>query len=157
MSSPQQQQRAAIDILLNLVPDNPTTVLTHLSNQPNLASARDNHGYSLLHAASSYNQIPLLRELIQTYNVSPNITDEDNETPLFAAENVEVAQVLLELGADIGWRNAEGVTAEEKIESEGEFLLVAAFLRERTSSSSTSNPGLGFARGTQTYSSKPVK
>jgi hypothetical protein len=132
-------QRSPIDILLNLVPDSPQTVLSHLANAQNLASARDAHGYSLLHAASSYNQIPLLRTLIQTYNVSPNIIDEDNETPLFAAENVDVAKALLELGADAGWKNAEGFTAAMKIEGEGEFPLVAQYLKEHTTSSS-SNP-----------------
>jgi hypothetical protein len=132
-------QRSPIDVLLNLVPDSPQTVLTHLSNSPNLASARDAHGYSLLHAASSYNQIPFLRTLVQTYNVSPNILDEDNETPLFAAENLDVAKALLELGADVGWKNAEGLTAAEKIEGEGDFPLVAQFLKEHTTSGS-SNP-----------------
>lgn len=131
--------RSPIDILLNLVPDSPQTVLTHLANAPNLADAKDGHGYSLLHAASSYNQIPLLRTLIQTYNVSPNIVDEDNETPLFAAENVEVVQALLELGADAAWKNAEGFTAAMKIEGEGDFPLVAQYLKENATSDSSSS------------------
>lgn len=138
--------RSPIDILLNLVPDSPQIVLTHLASAPNLADAKDGHGYSLLHAASSYNQIPLLRTLIQTYNVSPNIVDEDNETPLFAAENVEVVQALLELGADAGWKNAEGFTATMKIEGEGDFPLVAQYLKENTTSdpsASTETSGLG--------------
>jgi hypothetical protein len=133
-------QRAPIDILLNLVPDSPQTVLSHLANAPGLASVRDAHGYSLVHAASSYSQIPLLRTLIQTYNVSPNIVDEDNETPLFAAENVDVARALLELGADVGWKNAEGFTPAIKIEGEGDFPLVAQFLKEHTTSSSSNPP-----------------
>lgn len=130
-------QRSPIDILLNLVPDSPETVLSHLANSPNLASARDAHGYSLLHAASSYNQIPLLRALIETYNVSPNIVDEDNETPLFAAETVDIAKTLSELGADVAWTNAEGMTAVEKIEGEGEFPSVAEFLRQHTTPGSS--------------------
>jgi hypothetical protein len=138
-------QRSPIDILLNLVPDSPDTVLSHLANSPNLASARDAHGYSLLHAASSYNQIPLLRALIETYNVSPNIIDEDNETPLFAAETIDVAKALSELGADVAWTNAEGMTAAEKIEGEGEFPLVAQFLRENTTGSSRSSAAISSA------------
>ncbi|KAL2353885.1 ankyrin repeat domain-containing protein [Cryomyces antarcticus] len=133
----QQQPLPTIDRLLNLVPDSPSTVLSHLQSQPDLASACDSHGYSLLHAASSYAQLDLLRALVNTYNASPNITDEDNETPLFAAESVEVAQCLVsELGADPSRRNDEGQTAEEKMESEGDFPLVAAWLRENAAGTS---------------------
>jgi ankyrin repeat protein len=146
-SNGQQQGRSKIDVLLNLVPDSPSTVLAQLEAQPDLASAQDAFGYSLLHAASSYAHTDLLRALVQTYNASPNITDEDNETPLFAAESQEVAQCLLDLGADIAHRNAEGLTAEEKIEGESEFPLVAAFLRQHASTaaqeSSDSSTQLG--------------
>ncbi|QDS74441.1 hypothetical protein FKW77_006304 [Venturia effusa] len=137
--------RSPIDVLLNLVPDSPETVLAHLAHAPNLAGAKDAHGYSLLHAASSYNQVPLLRNLVQTYHVSPNIVDEDNETPLFAAENVEVVKALLELGADAAWKNADGLTAAMKIEGDGEFPLVAQYLKAQTASdpsSSTETNGL---------------
>lgn len=72
-----------------------------------------------------------MRALIETYHVSPNINDEDNETPLFYAETVEIAQVIVELGADVRQQNAEGQTAEEKIRDEGEFGAVAAWLAEK--------------------------
>ncbi|OCK80637.1 hypothetical protein K432DRAFT_416542 [Lepidopterella palustris CBS 459.81] len=122
-----------IDLLLNLVPDRPASVLSALSQHPSLASASDTHLYSLLHAASSYAQLDLLRTLVRTYNVSPDITDEDGETPLFAAETVEVARCLVEeLGASAGVVNAEGRTAEEKLSEEGEVPLVAAYLRQLT-------------------------
>jgi len=121
--------RSQIDVLLNLVPDNPSTVLSHLRQNPSLASQKDDHGYSLLHAASSYSHPDLIRALIEEYKVDPNIVDEDNETPLFAAETQEIARLLLELGADARWQNEDGLTAEEKIEAEGESPLVAAFLR----------------------------
>ena len=125
--------RSKIDVLLNLVPDHAAQVLQQLENEPALASAQDSHGYSLLHAAASYSQLELLRALVQQYEVSANISDEDNETPLFYAETVEVATVLLELGADLTHRNEEGQTAEEKIEGDEEFPLVAAFLRQKAS------------------------
>ncbi|KAF2813526.1 uncharacterized protein BDZ99DRAFT_368224, partial [Mytilinidion resinicola] len=118
----------SIDLLLNLVPDRPSSVLNSLYSYPNLASSADAHGYSLLHAASSYGHMELLRALIQRYNVDPNILDEDGETALFVAETVEVAQTLVQLGTHVELRNSEGKTAQEKMVEEGEFAEVAVFL-----------------------------
>ena len=124
--------REQIDILLNLVPDHPTSVLRALETQAHLAQQKDQHGYSLLHAAASYGHIDLIRKLIQRYSVDPNITDEDGETPIFAAELPDVARVLLDLGTDATKTNDEGLTAEQKIDAEGEYPLVGAFLRNYT-------------------------
>lgn len=120
-----------IDLLLNLIDTRPASILTSLSQHPQLASAADAHGYSLVHAAVSYNQLDVLRELIQKYNVNVNILDEDGETPLFAAENTDVARVLVEeMGADWKIKNSEGKTAEERIgEEEGETHPVVYYLR----------------------------
>jgi ankyrin repeat protein len=120
-----------IDLLLNLIDTRPQAILTSLAQHPQLASARDAHGYSLVHAAASYNQLPVLRELIHTYHADVNITDEDGETPLFATEKAEVAKCLVEeLGVDVSIRNEEGKTAEEKIgEEEGEAHEVYQYLK----------------------------
>lgn len=122
-----------IDLLLNLIDTRPQAILTSLAQHPQLASARDAHGYSLVHAAASYNQLPVLRELVRTYSANVNILDEDGETPLFAAEKAEVAKCLVEeLGADASIRNDEGKTAEEKIgEEEGEAHEVFQYLQSR--------------------------
>lgn len=126
-----------IDRLLNLAADDPAAVLAQLAQHPQLAGARDAHGYSLAHAACSYGHLDLLRALVRTYAVSPDIRDEDAETPLFAAESVDAARCLLEeLGAAVDARNDEGQTAEEKIEAEGDFPLVAAYLRSRMAGAS---------------------
>lgn len=126
-----------IDRLLNLAADDPAAVLAQLVQHPQLAGARDAHGYSLAHAACSYGHLDLLRALVRTYAVSPDIRDEDAETPLFAAESVDAARCLLEeLGAAVDARNDEGQTAEEKIEAEGDFPLVAAYLRSRMAGAS---------------------
>ncbi|GME23164.1 putative ankyrin repeat protein [Neofusicoccum parvum] len=121
-----------IDRLLNLAADDPAAVLAQLPQHPQLAAARDAHGYSLAHAACSYGHLDLLRALVRHHGVSPDIRDEDAETPLFAAESVDAARCLLdELAADPAARNDDGQTAEEKIEAEGDFPLVAAYLRSR--------------------------
>ncbi len=125
---------ASIDTLLRLVPDSPQTVLTHLTSHPQLASTSDSNGYSLLHAASSYNQLPLLRTLVNTYHVSPNIPDGEGDTPLFFAETLEAAKCLVEeLNADFTIKNAEGITAETNAlasdEGAGEWALVAGYLK----------------------------
>jgi hypothetical protein len=103
---------------------------------PALPSTRDAHGYSLLHAAASYGHLDLIRALVQTYHVDPNIADEDGDTPLFYAESLEVAHCLVdELGADTGKRNAEGMNAEDKIAEEAEGSWVPAvleYLRNKT-------------------------
>jgi ankyrin repeat protein len=123
-------QPFTIDRLLNLVPDSPDTVIAHLRDHPNLASQQDSHGYSLLHAATSYGHIQLAQLLIKDFAVPANIADEDDETALFNAETVEMAKELLVLGVSIDARNSEGQTAAEKLDDEDEQPAVAAFLRQ---------------------------
>jgi hypothetical protein len=120
-----------IDLLLNLIDTRPQAILASLAQHPQLASARDAHGYSLVHAAASYNQLDVLRELVQKYSADVNILDEDGETPLFACEKAEVAKCLVEeLGADTSIRNEDGNTAEEKIaEDESEAHEVFQYLK----------------------------
>jgi hypothetical protein len=122
-----------IDVLLNLIDTRPQSILQTLEQHPQLATTRDAHGYSLVHAAASYNQLNVLRELVQKYSADVNILDEDGETALFATENTEVAKCLVEeLGADVSVRNSEGKTAEEKIcEEEGEGHEVYQYLRSQ--------------------------
>ncbi|KAF2231486.1 hypothetical protein EV356DRAFT_291083 [Viridothelium virens] len=121
----------SIDLLLNLVPDSPQAVLVSLSQHPSLASKKDNAGYSLLHAAISYSKLDLARALVHSYNVNADIIDNDEETCLFGAEDVEAAKCAVEeLGTSVGWLNyGERKTADEKIEEDGEFPDVAAYLR----------------------------
>ena len=122
-------QPHTIDRLLNLVPDSPDTVIAHLREHPQLAGQQDFHGYSLLHAATSYGHVQLVHALIKDFNVSANICDEDDETALFNAESVEMAKELLVLGVSIDAKNGEGQTAAEKLDDDDEQPIVAAFLR----------------------------
>ncbi|EME48760.1 hypothetical protein DOTSEDRAFT_122410 [Dothistroma septosporum NZE10] len=123
-------QSPNIDLLLNLAAERPSTVLEQLQAHPGLASKQDAHGYSLVHAAASYGHEELLRALIRTYNVDPNIADEDGETALFSVEEVRLAKKLIELGTDPSMKNSEGQLAAEKLDDEDEQPDVAAYLRE---------------------------
>ncbi|RYP69116.1 hypothetical protein DL771_006270 [Monosporascus sp. 5C6A] len=113
-----------------LAADNPTALLSLLRENPSLASGQDDHGYSLVHAAASYNHLDLLRTLIHEYHVDVNLRDEDEETALFVVETVDAAKVLVEeLGADLTVKGSEGHTAYEKIAEEGDYPDVAEYLR----------------------------
>ena len=117
-------------LLAAVTPDPDPRLLPLLRTKPELASAQDAHGYSLLHAAASYNHIQLLLSLIDEFKVDVNLKDEDGETCLFVAETVEVAKCLVEdLHVDLAVRNEEGITALEKFVSEQEFPEVAEYLQ----------------------------
>ncbi|TIA14357.1 hypothetical protein D6C80_05807 [Aureobasidium pullulans] len=118
-----------IDKLLNLVVDKPDEVLQHLQSAPQLANQQDRHGYSLLHAAASYNHPHVIDQLLSTHNVSPNLVDEDGETALYSVETVDMARLLVEQhNLDTNHRNDEGQTAAEKFEAEGDYPEIAAYL-----------------------------
>ena len=113
-----------------LAADNPNRLLPLLREDPSLASAQDDHGYSLMHAAASYNHLDLLRALVNELHVNVDLKDEDGETALFVAETMDCAKVLVEeLHADITVRGDEGKTARERIEEDGDFPEVAVYLR----------------------------
>ena len=114
-----------------LAADNPAQLLTLLQSNPSLASSQDEHGYSLMHAAASYNHLALLRALVNDFHVNVDLKDEDGETALFVCETVEAAKVLVEeLHASITIRgDEEGKTAREKFAEEYDFPEVAVYLR----------------------------
>lgn len=117
-------------LLAACTPDPDPRLMPLLRSKPELASTQDSHGYSLMHAAASYDHVDLLRSLVNEFHVDVNIRDEDNETCLFVAETVDVAKCLVEeLKIDQHAKNDEDMTAQEKVESEGDFPEVAAYLR----------------------------
>jgi uncharacterized protein len=107
-------------------------LLPLLRTNPSLASAQDAHGYSLLHAASSYSHIDLLKALVSDFSVDVNLKDEDGETCLFVAEDLHVVKCLVEeLDIDKAIKNDEGMTAADKFESEAEYPEIAMYLRQQ--------------------------
>jgi hypothetical protein len=131
-----------------LAADNPDALLSLLREDPSLAPGQDEHGYSLVHAAASYNHLDLLRSLIREFKVPVDLKDEDGETALFVVETVDAARVLVEeLGLDAKIQNEEGQTAGEKIEAEGDWPAVAEYLQGVVGESSAAN---GAPNGTTT-------
>lgn len=123
-----------------LAADNSPALLPLLREKPQLASSQDEHGYSLVHAAASYNHLDLLRTLIQEFKVDVDLKDEDNETALFVVETVDAAHVLVEeLGANIEHRGDSGYTARESIEEGAEFPAVVTYLAQVEASKEVEN------------------
>lgn len=113
-------------------------LLPLLRSNTSLASAQDAHGYSLLHAASSYNHIDLLKSLVSEFSVDVNLKDEDGETCLFVAEELDLVKCLVEeLAIDTSIRNSDGMTAAEKFESENEYPAIAMYLRQQAGEAAT--------------------
>ncbi|KAI8639198.1 ankyrin repeat-containing domain protein [Parasitella parasitica] len=82
------------------------------------AGAHDEFGYTAMHAAVSYNQIEMVKFLIDS-NVNVDIEDFEKDTPLYVAENVEMAQLLLDNGADPKHTNEDGITPAMAAYEEG--------------------------------------
>lgn len=140
-----------------LAADNPDALVALLRENPSLASGQDEHGYSLVHAAASYNHLDLLRSLVRDFGVDVNLRDEDQETALFVVETVDAAKILVEeLQVDLTAKNSEGQTATEKILEEADFPLVADYLKtvERTLDTDLSN-GSGANGTTEELPSPP--
>ncbi|KAJ2841813.1 hypothetical protein J3B02_005771, partial [Coemansia erecta] len=74
-----------------------------------LVNAKDQNGYSPMHAASSWSHLHVLKYLIENGG-NVNITDPDGDTPLHICENKECAALLLEHGSDPSIENLEGLT-----------------------------------------------
>ncbi|WWD15899.1 hypothetical protein CI109_100323 [Kwoniella shandongensis] len=78
---------------------------------------KDSNSYTPMHAAASYAHLPLLTYLLSVGG-NPNIPDDDGDTPLFVVESLEVAQFLVQSGADAGWKNEEGMMASDSLEED---------------------------------------
>jgi len=81
------------------------------------------------HAAASYGHLDVLTYLISRGG-NVNVSDEDGDTPLYTVENIETARFLVDNGADLTWRNHEGLTPAASLEQD--FPQVAAFLNSVT-------------------------
>jgi ankyrin repeat protein len=73
-------------------------------------NAADENGYTLLHAAASYNQMGILGFLLNSINqVNVHAQDTDGDSALHYAGNLRAAQMLVEIGkANPGQFNNQG-------------------------------------------------
>ena len=107
-------------------------LLQHALHQLNLpVTATDENGYTLLQAAASYSQIPIVTWILeQAPNSSEqrnnliNAVDHDGDSALHYASSAHVARFLLEqAGIDTELVNASGYTALQAKTTELEELL----------------------------------
>lgn len=79
-------------------------------------TVQDENGFSILHAASSYNQLHIMKWILECsseINIT-NIQDSDGDTPLHHCESAESAKFLVEEGkADVSVKNKDGLTPLE--------------------------------------------
>ncbi|KAG0639798.1 hypothetical protein HOY80DRAFT_885799 [Tuber brumale] len=137
--------------------DNDIQSVAHfLSQDAKCVNSKDENGYTPIHAAVSYNHISLLRSLVRTHGGDVNVQDGEGDTPLFVAETVEVARVLVEeLGAEVGHRNGLGLTAADTIGEDGQFPLVVAYLRGLEATTATTGEDEEGVGGEATTYPKP--
>lgn len=103
-------------------------VKNFIENDKLSPNAKDDNGYTPVHAAASYGHMDLLKYLIDQGG-DINITDEDGDTALHTVEELDVAKSLVEdFKADYKIKNSEGQTPFEKIQEEDEFPELIHYL-----------------------------
>lgn len=110
-------------------------LIEHHSISPNVP---DSFTYTPMHAAASYGHLDILTYLISKGG-NVNVSDEDGDTPLSTVENIETARFLVDNGADIMWRNNEGLTPAASLEED--FPQVADYLNSLTATLADSHDG----------------
>ncbi len=103
------QAKEAIDT------ENVVTLESLLRKHPSLGEELDDLGWSLLHYAVAHYKLQSIARMLSC-GLNVNIsTKNGNCTPLFFAcagnGPIEMAQLLIEHGADVNWRDEEGGTA----------------------------------------------
>ncbi|GAA5817264.1 hypothetical protein MFLAVUS_010807 [Mucor flavus] len=81
-------------------------------------NSQDQFGYTAMHAAVSYSQIDIVKYLLEK-GANVNIEDFEKDTPLYVAETVEMAQLLLDHGAEPKRVNEEGLSPAATALEEG--------------------------------------
>ena len=86
-------------------------------------TAADENGYTLVHAAASYNQLQILQYL-SSQGANFHATDNDGDTALHHAGAVQAAQFLIEHGqANANQPNSQGKSALQAKQEELEEMM----------------------------------
>lgn len=109
--------------------DNQIDKVKHFIETGLSANAKDENGYTPLHAAAEYGRLELIEYLVGE-GADVNIRDNDGDTPLHATESSNVAEILVRLGADVRTRNLDGLTPLEKALEEQDFPELIEYLRK---------------------------
>ncbi|OCF54146.1 hypothetical protein L486_08342 [Kwoniella mangroviensis CBS 10435] len=88
-----------------------------IENEGFTPNDKDANSYTPMHAAASYAHLELLNYLLSKGG-NINIPDDDGETPLFVVETLEAARFLVENGAEVGWKNEDGLTAIDQLQED---------------------------------------
>ncbi|KAJ7284935.1 ankyrin repeat-containing domain protein [Mycena rebaudengoi] len=89
-------------------------------------NAPDPFTYTPMHAAASYGHLQVLEYLI-SQGGDVNVQDGDGDTPIYTVENVETARFLVDHGATLDRRNAEGISPIDHLRED--FGQVANYLQ----------------------------
>ncbi|GAA5861257.1 hypothetical protein JCM8547_008535 [Rhodosporidiobolus lusitaniae] len=100
---------------------------------------QDQHSYSPIHAAVSWNHPDILRYLLDKGG-NINLADGDGDTPLYAAEQISMARLVIELGGDPKHVNEEGLTPAAALQEDHPHI--ALYLRTLTGEAGPSSISL---------------
>ncbi|MEK6335707.1 MAG: ankyrin repeat domain-containing protein [Acidobacteriota bacterium] len=91
-------------------------------------NGRDEEGASYLHTAVNNEEIEDIAQLLIERGANVNVVDKDGATPLFRVESVKIARLLIERGANVNAANREGLTPLHFAVSEGPGIELAKLL-----------------------------
>ncbi|CAO3657049.1 unnamed protein product [Mucor hiemalis] len=81
-------------------------------------NGHDQFGYTAMHAAVSYGQFEVVKYLLD-HGANVDVQDFEKDTPLYVAETVAMAQLLLDHGADPKHVNEDNITPAATAFEEG--------------------------------------
>ncbi|KAJ6619699.1 hypothetical protein B0H10DRAFT_2216539 [Mycena sp. CBHHK59/15] len=127
--------RQLVEDECNIVSECPRRIHIH----PDVVSLLVLPAVVTLHQAcrASYGQLQILEYLISRGG-DVNVQDGDGDTPIYTVENVETAQFLVNHGATLDMRNAEGVSPIGHLRED--FDQVASYLQSVVTPSSVPAP-----------------
>jgi ankyrin repeat protein len=96
---------------------------TSLSALKLTVAAQDENGYTCLHAAASYSQLPIIEWLLTQDSSLLHQVDKDGDSALHYASTVEACQSLVTQSIDVQTRNHSGKTALEAKRAELDELI----------------------------------